>query len=496
MPEPRDILAGCLEGDCERVILIHREREISRGELAGEVSRLADGLRANLRAGDLLAIWLPNGPEILALYLACFQTGIVPMPLPPGLKWPELRRILSQARAAGLLTSATSAAAHADALSSLVGQVWVTSPEASRFPALTGSAPQTAPPCADPDRLALVLHTSGSAGSPKGVKLSSASLEHILAYRLAHTGLGADSVSVVASCVSQSVGLYQSLASLAAGATMVLLESYDVEAMAEAVARYRPTHLIMVVDAFDRLLQHPRIRAESLANICFAAAGADRLTPRLQDSFIALTGRPLCASYGLAESSWALVNHSGRIDKCLALGKPCPDVEIRLSGPDRQQVVRGEVGEIHIRSPRNMLGYLHDDAATHAALVDGWLTTGDLAWEDPEGFFWFAGRSTDLIVLATGDKVSPAEVENVLRTHPTVAACVVVGRVTAEGSQVPWAFVVKTQETSPQALRDFLREHLSDFKVPEGIEFVAELPVGLSGKILRHSLPVRHWPAC
>jgi len=489
MPEPDALLAGQLAGDASGTALIAQGRSWTRGELGDYTSRLSSILSARLQPGDLLAIWLPNGPEILALYLACFQTGIVPMPLQPGLKWPELSKILMQARAAGLVTTTALAIAPHGELLKRVEWAWSVSEGPDPLQAIHHDAPAASftrsPQPSNPNRLALVLHTSGSSGQPKAVALSHENLHHILCYRLTHCDLDPHSVSVVASCVAQTVGLYQCLALLAAGATTVLLESYEAEALAEAVNCYRPTHLIMVVSAWDSLLHHPQITAHSLANLRFAAAGADRLRPRIQERFRALAARPLRQSYGLTESSWALINEGDRMDKCLALGKPSPGVQIRLLGTDERQVPSGAVGQIQIKSPRTMLGYLHDEKATQSAIVDGWLQTGDLAHQDEDGYYWFAGRSNDLIVLASGDNVSPAEIEGVLCGHPAVAACMVVGRTTEAGSEVPWAYVVPAKETSLVTLRAFLREQLSDYKLPDGIELVSELPLGLSGKIQR-----------
>lgn len=200
-------------------------------------------------------------------------------------------------------------------------------------------------------------------------------------------------MSIVASCLTQSVGFHQSLALLAAGGTIILLESYDADEMASLINRHHPTHLIMVVDAFDRLLHHASISAASLRSVSFASAGADCVTARVQNRFIELVGRPLRVSYGLTESSWALVNSGDEPDKCLALGKPCPGIEIKLLGADGCDVPEDEAGEICIKSPRTMLGYLHDEELTRAALANGWLRTGDLAWRDAEGWYWFAGRN-------------------------------------------------------------------------------------------------------
>lgn len=479
-------------GDTRRPALRHHERALSRADLA----RLAHGFAADLsvlNAGSSVAIWIANGPELLALYLACFERNLVPMPLAPGLKWPELRRILDSAHPDALILAASEAHAHADLVVQLAVRTWAIAPEQQGLQPLhtqahhdAGSNTFAAPiPCSDPEAPCLVLHTSGSTGHPKGVVLPRRAVQHILEYRLTHCELTSDSIAVVSSCLAQSVGLYQALALLAAGAQIVLLDSYELEPLVQAVNDHQPSHLILVVSAFDQLLHHPRISAQSLARLRFAAAGADRLTARVQQRFATLTGGVLRASYGLSESSWALVNDGTRADQALSLGKPCPDVTIELRSADGSPVSPGETGEIHIQSPRTMLGYLNDPQLTSQVLREGWLSTGDLAYQDADGYFWFAGRSKHLIVLPSGDNVSPTEVEDVLRTHPAVAACLVTSRETAAGAQAPWAFVVPSQAISPAVLRDFLKEHLSDFKVPAAIEFVTELPLGLSGKVIR-----------
>lgn len=495
----RDILDSKIPHLANRVALVHRDRQFTYQALHDEVTRLSCGLSKHHAAGDLLAIWLPNGPEIICLYLACLKTGIVPVPLNDGMKWPEVRDIVRRARARTLIASA-GLIAHSgfDFTDTGLERIHVVGTVAPQPPCrpyaeLTRDGSHAEPERQAEDGMAFVLHTSGSDGQPKGVMLSYRNLNHILDYRLGHTGLDHESVSVVASCLTQSVGLHQSLALLAAGGTMVLLESYDIERLVAAIHRHQPSHLIMVVDAFDRLLHHPAITSESLACVRFASVGADRVTARVQDRFIALTGRPLNVSYGMTESSWALVNTEGRHDKRLALGKPGPDIEIRLTDPDGREVPPGEVGEIRIRSPRTMLGYLHDDDLTRATIRDGWLASGDLAHRDGEGYFWFAGRRKHIIVLATGDNVSPVEVEQALLGHAGVARCLVVAAaVPGQDAHVVRAYVVRLDKALSEAdLRGYLLERMSAFKIPGQIMFVEEIPVGLTGKIQRPADAIR-----
>lgn len=492
----RDILDTNTRLCPDKVALIHRGREYTYHDMSEDVARLAHGLAKHLGRGELLAIWLPNCPELVCLYLACLRCGVAPMPLHSEMKWPEVRKALAYSKARVLIASGSLiASAEGDFSDTRIERIHIQGamPHGhAYFPYadLTAECAHSRPLRGTPDSVGFVLHTSGSEGQPKGVMLSYGNLNHILDFRLTHTGLATDSVSIVASCLTQSVGLHQSLALLAAGGTMVLLETYDIEAMVSAIHHFRPTHLIMVVSAFDRLLAHPAITGDSFRKIVFAAVGADRVTPRVQDRFIALTGKPLNVTYGMTESSWAIVNFEGRRDKSLALGKPRAGARIRLLNSRGQEAATGEVGEIHIKSPRTMLGYLHDDALTRATLIDGWISSGDLAYRDEEGFFWFAGRSKHLIVLSSGDNVSPVEVEQAILGHPGVGQCLVAAtRLSDDDSDVPCAFVIRTDDTlSEQALSAFLKDRISAYKIPRKIVFVTELPIGtpgLTGKISR-----------
>ena len=473
------------------VAVISGQREITYAELNRDSSRLAERIRKRLPAGELLAIWMENRPELLALCLACWKAGVVPLLLHARMKWPEVRGILDRSGTRYLCAARVLAESPGIDLSDTGLEIVLDGddPELAVLPAvpgITGRAARGRVPV--PRECRLVLHTSGTTGRARGVMLSQSGLEAILECRIAVAGFDKNSLAVVASCLTQSVGLYQSLALLAAGGTMVLLEDYDAGRIADCVNRHLPTHLIMVVEAFDRLLDHHGIDGRSFSRTVFAAVGADRVTARVHERFLALTGRRLHGTYGLTESSWALINDGTRPDKLLSLGRPAPGVSVILLD-DGTVPPRGQAGEIHLRSPRTMLGFLDDAEATRSAFRNGWLASGDLAWQDADGYYWFTGRSKNMIVLGSGDTVSPVEIENVLLGHPGVACCSVVGISDPGGSEVPWAFVTRRNGTvTATQLADLLRANLSDYKIPRAIMFLPELPVGASGKICRESL--------
>ena len=488
----RNLLAPHLGERGTRPALIHHGQTYSYADLDKRVARLADALSSRLAPGELLALWLPNSPELLCLLLASLRCGLLPMPLHAGMKWPEVRNALQHAGVRLLIGGPAQIATSAEVPADLglvaiytTGDSLNENGHPSLDSLLAASTGDSHRPITLPDDPALVLLTSGSAGRPKGVVLSAGNLSHIIELRLTHTGLDTGSIAVVASCLTQSVGLHQSLALIAAGGCLVLLDGYDIEAMVNAIDDHQPTHLIMVVDAFERLLSHPALSAERLRALRFAAVGADRVTARLQERFIELTGKPLHVSYGMTESSWALVNFSGSLRKCLALGRPPAGAVVRLVDDEgREIVVAEQIGEIQIRSPRTMCGYLNDPALTHSVFVDGWLRSGDLAYRDADGDYWFAGRRKHLIVLSSGDNVSPIEIEHACLEHPGVAQCLVVAvHDAAADRQEAHAYVTRSDPAVDEAtLRNFLGSRLSDFKIPRRIFIVDALPVGLTGK--------------
>jgi long-chain acyl-CoA synthetase len=478
-------LTALLEGPPpEKAALVFGERTFTYGEVRAAVDHLAAGLQFTFHPGDRMALWLPNGPDLVFLVLACLKTGVVPLPLHAGMKEAEVGPILTRARPRGLVCHRPLAPERTGGARHLF-QTGPALPPYRPLADLTCCRNPVRPAAFAPPDLALVLHTSGTHGMAKGVMLSRGSVEQVLRCRFERAGITAQSVALVASCLTQTIGLYQVLALLAAGGTVVLLESYDTGRMVEALHRHRPTHLHMVVQPFHQLLGHPDVTAGTFQSLTFVAAGGDRVTEGVQTRFRRLTGRCLGITYGLTELNWVMANPGLRPDKALALGLPCADTDVVLRGAGGEAVPDGRVGELWVRGPKCMTGYLHDEALTRAAFAaDGWLATGDLLSRDPDGYYWFEGRRKNLIVLATGDKVSPVEVETVLAAHPAVAACAVVGMAGPDGGSVPCALVTRRDPgLTEEALTAFLRERLSEFKIPRRILFQSELPTGLTGKV-------------
>jgi len=466
--------------------------------LEQSVAGLAVQLREYFQAGELVGLWLPNCPEMLQLCLASWRNRMVAMPLNAETSRPELISICRQAGLHTLVTNSALAATLSAAELQATGIQCLLVCDAPAGSLRLHAAAQTRvhaeKPLLPAVEAALVLHTSGTSGAPKAVVLSPTALGHIIGGRIASAGIDAQSVALVASCLSHSVGLYQSLAYLQQGASFELLESYEIEKLVDRLNRLQPSHLIMVVSAFQKLLLHPGTTVQSFSRLQFASVGADRVPAELQQRFRRLTGKLLAVSYGMTELSWILLNNLQDPACSTALGRPTPGVEVVLLDASGQPVAEGELGEIVARSPKLMSGYLTRDGISRCGLQSGWIHSGDLARRDAKGVYWFGGRIKDLIVVSSGDVVSPAEIEQSALLLDGVKDCIAVGVEVAEadtGSRVtePWLVITScTPGLQPGEVQQWLSLQLSPHKVPRKVIFRDSLPKSITGKISRQQL--------
>jgi acyl-CoA synthetase (AMP-forming)/AMP-acid ligase II len=178
-----------------------------------------------------------------------------------------------------------------------------------------------------------------------------------------------------------------------------------------------------------------------------------------------------------------------KLQRLSSIGRPLPDVEVRIVDPQGAEVMRGEIGEIAVRTPRLMKGYFSQGDATAQTIVDGWLHTRDMGWMDEDGYLYLAGRKDDLIIRG-GENISPAEVEAVLHTHPAIEEAAIVGVPHVDwGEQVLAIVVPRAGSTlTAEEVIDWCHRRLASFKKPTSVQFVRELPRNPLGKVLRKDL--------
>jgi O-succinylbenzoic acid--CoA ligase len=508
-------------GDSHRAVEFEG-RGVDRRALAGAVVTLGERLaQAGLVAGDLVAVLAPPSLEGVALIHALLDRRYVLLPLNSRLRDRELDFILASSGARWLFASQIDArveglaaragcglvrfgAAHRPDGADLrraegreldregQGVVDVTV-EIVRAPAerLEATHAQRRDRLRDDDA-ALVLYTSGTSGQPKGAVLS---FTNLLASAAAQGELlGSDPTDRWLLCMPlfHVGGLSILIRSVLAGSSVVLQARFEAERVSEALDGEGITHVSFVATMLARLLE---VRGERRVPeaLRLVLLGGGPAAQSLLERARAL-GYPIAPTYGLTEAASQVATRPpdarpARTEDLASGLRALPGVEIRIVDSSGAAVGAGGVGEIEVRGPIVMVGYLEDRASSGRGLRDGWLATGDLGWLDAEGGLRVLDRRSDLIVSG-GENVYPAEVESVLTAHPNVVEAGVVGGGDPDYGQRPVAFVVweGIQPFDDESLSRWCGERLARFKQPVAFHPVEGLPRTPSGKLMRRRL--------
>lgn len=477
---------------------LHGREVWTYSRLEVEAKCLAQAWLAHgIEPGDRVALLLPNRPEALLVYLACFKSGIVAVPLDYRYRPSQINYVLRHSGSRLLVTHVErleEVAACEDAKD--VPVTVVGGGECREARQLTDWSAPPSDKLADaefqPDDVAVIFYTSGTTGRPKGVTLTRASLSAGTTNFFARVPLNDSDVALVSSPVMRPFSLRtQILPTLHAGGGVVLLEkSTPAEYLTALRQSPAKTFLALMPNTLHQIVHHPDARREDFAGLRLCICGGDRVPPALHRAFFELTGLELTEVCGMTETGlYALTPPFGR-KKPGSVGIPFYGVQLSLLDDQGKDVRAGQVGEVVVRSPAVMDGYWNDSAQTRKAMRDGRCFTGDLARFDEDGYLWLVGRKKNLIVH-DGANVSPAEVEEALLAHPAVAEACAVGIADAVHGQNVHVFV-KLQDTAPVVtaaeLRQFAKDRLSQPMVPEAIHIVAELPRTGAGKIDRDRL--------
>ena len=454
---------------------------ISYAALAGQIDRVAAGLaRGGFAPGDVLALRAPNTPAWAAVALGAMAAGGAVTGVSP---------LATEAEAAAQLASAPSADGGAATL--------VTEPGSARRPGPGRPARPARPAWATARRrrragqLALLPFSSGTTGLPKPVMLSHANLT--AAARQLGTGLALtprDRFLALAP-LAHVMGFVVSLcAPLAAGATVVMLPRFELAALLDAIQRHRVTVIAVPPPVLAALARDPAVSRYDVSAVEAVVSGGAPVSPELQaEAAGRFPGAMIGQGYGLTETSAVIPvpDRAGMLPG--SVGRLAPGTELRLLDPDTGRDARpGEPGELCVRGPQVMAGYLGRPEATAQMLgAGGWLRTGDLGRVDPGGHLFIVDRLKELIKV-NAIQVAPAELEAVLAGHPQVADAAVVPRPDERTGEAPVAFVVARGPLEPGQLIAWVAARVAPHKRIRAVRLVREIPRTPSGKILRRLL--------
>ncbi|HZU18934.1 MAG TPA: AMP-binding protein [Candidatus Dormibacteraeota bacterium] len=483
----------------ERPALVDAEGSvrISYRRLAELVERTAAGLhRLGFRRGEVAAICSPNRPEFAIAFFAVARLGGASTTMNPALTEAEMG---AQLRDSGAVVAFT--------VPELADRVRAAAGGALRHVLLFGhdsfeslTRAEGTPPAVsiDPqDDVVALPYSSGTTGLPKGVMLTHRNLvANLLQMGPVERTSERDTTlaalpfyHIYGLSVILCLGLYR-------GATLVVLPRFELEVALRAVERWRITRLPLVPPLILRLLRDPRVAEHDLSSVRVVVSGAAPLAPELAAELADRFGVLVKQGYGMTELSPGSHMHPEEpgMAKPGTVGVLHPSTECRLVDPATgRDAAPGAPGEIWVRGPQVMKGYLNRPEATAEVLTpDGWLRTGDIGVVGEDGQLSVVDRLKELIKYM-GFQVPPAEVEALLLTHPAVADAAVIPRPDPEAGEVPVAYVVRRAraELTAEELIRWVAERIVAYKRVRAVEFVDEIPRSPSGKILRRVLVER-----
>ena len=467
------------------------------GQLAAAVQAVGSALaKRGLRKGDVFAIYAPNSPEYAVAFHAVVSLGGIVTPVNPAATGEELARQLNDSGAAYLLAGsqclerATAAIGHAPVRELFVlGDTPIDTP----FSALLSDAgvPPTVTirPAED---LAALPYSSGTTGLPKGVMLT-------------HANLVAN-VAQIAGCepVSERDTLIGILPffhiygmtvlmnfGLAVGATIVTMSRFELESFLQILETHAVTFAPLAPPIVLALAKQAVVTNYDLSRLQVIISGGAPLGEDVANACRERVGCLVKQGYGLTEAS--PVTHLGPVDPgqvvTPSIGLLLPNTEAKIVDPASEaDLDPDQQGELWIRGPQVMKGYLNQPKATAQMITaDGWLRTGDLSYADRDGNFFVVDRLKELIKYKAY-QVAPAELEAILLSHPAVADCAVIPSPDEAAGEVPKAFVVLKSEATADALMAYVAEHVAPYKKVRRLEFIDAIPKSASGKILRRVL--------
>lgn len=473
---------------------------ISYDDLFATTGCLASHLQDfKVQPGDAVAILLPNSVQWVQACFATLRAGAVSVPISYDSTEPEIAYRLADAACRVVITTDERAelverASSGRPLQLILVDRGAAKHEGARFSDLA-SAPGSLPP-RDPTAIkhaSFIIYTSGTTGRAKGVLLSQHGMLWVTAACWAPiAGLSPDDVVLSPLPLFHSYALNLSVLSvLAVGASEHLLERFSTQDVLKLLREGRYTLMPGVPTMFHYLLQASEGGGDRFPNLRLCISAGAIMPATLNREFEERFGVPLLDGYGITETSTMVTMNwpaGGRVlGSC---GLPVPGLAVRIvDAATGRDVDAGGEGELIVRGPNVMSGYHNKPEETAAALRDGWYHTGDLARSDENGFLTITGRLKELIIRG-GQNIAPAEIEEVANRFEGVGDCAVIGAPHEHLGETPIIFVVakKGHEINPDRLLDHCRAHLSAYKIPHAVHFVAEIPRTGSGKIMRFKL--------
>lgn len=460
----------------EPVLLAFGDRQYTRSELDALAGGMATTLeRGGVRPGERVALMSSNRPEFVIAMRAIWGVGAAVVLVSSSWRRAEVEHALA-------LTRPAHAVGDNPVLADLMPMLHLDEP-------VTPGLREFGAP--DPASDALFVFSSGTTGLPKAVRHTHGAFAAAVAHWRTALGMSSADRIQITTPPTHILGLLNIATAFDAGAWIRLHPRFDVDTMLGHIESDRITIEMAVAPIALALAAHPSLESYDLSSLRYLIWCATPVTQSVADQVAERAGVSWTTAYGASELPVISCNslEGARLD---TVGRAVPGVQIRIVSPTTGQPVRpDEVGEIQVRSPSVMAGYLPDDE-TASAFSDGWYRTGDVGHLDADGWLRITDRSKEMIKVR-GFQVAPAEIEAVLHGHPAVADCAVFGVPDAADGEAIIAAVLRRGAVDADELTALVADQLASYKRPSRVVFVPEIPRLPSGKVLRRVLKERLW---
>jgi len=501
--------AICPDRDC----MVFEGKRWTYGQTNERVNRLANALvKLGVRKGDRIGILQVNCHQYIESYYAAAKLGAIFVPLNFRAKADEIAYMITNAEARVLFVGSR----YLDLINQIRPQlgmlkecISIDSREGLYYEDLiqSASSEESYFEIGDED-ISILMYTSGTTGRPKGVPLRHNAFVSYVLENVEPASPDIEERNLLTVPLYHVAGMQAMLAAIYGGRTLVMMKQFEVKEWIETIQREKATRAMLVPTMLKRVIDDPDFGKYDLSSIKVITYGAAQMPFEVISKaikvmpwvrFINAFGQTETASTitTLGPEDHIIEGTEEEKEKKLkrlssSIGKPLPDVEVKIVDEEGKTLSPLGVGEILARGPRIMTGYWRDEQKTFAAQVmteDGWLRTGDMGYMDEEGYIYLTGRGDDMIIRG-GENISPEEVENVLHSHPKVEEASVIGVPDPEWGQEPRAVIVlrRGETSTSEEIIEFCRLRLSGFKRPRSVVFIDSLPRNPMGKVLRKKL--------
>jgi fatty-acyl-CoA synthase len=495
-----------------RTAIVKGERRITYRELREKANQLGNALLSmGLRKGDRVATLTPNCPESVILDYGLAKGGLAQVILHEGIVVPADNAYMANDSEASVLIYHAMYAPHVEEMRHQLSSVkhLLCISEGASIPSYSddfyqsiSSQPTTDPPVeVSEDDMLSIYYTGGTTGVPKGCVHASKNRVHTYLTELAELGLGTRHTFLHVAPMSHASNVFMMPVCLRGG-TQVILDRFSPELFLETVEREKVTATFIVPTILYRILDFPQLTKYDFSSVNTVIYGASPIGPERLREALRLFGAIFVQDYGMTEAPMFLtvlgkedhVVSLGEEERLASCGKPTLMCQLRLVDDQDNDVPLGEAGEIAVRTPNMMIGYLNKPEETAETMRNGWLHTGDVGRRDEEGYIYILDRKKDMLISG-GWNVYPKEIEATLHEHPAVADVAVIGVPDPNWGEAVKAIVVlhSGKAVTDEELIQFCKERKGSIKAPKSVEFVDHIPLTSVGKHDKKALRERYW---